>query len=65
MEQTCHHPPTSNLYLMGPDKCFEIFGFSVTMAKLTGLNTIKGWREGKNLIKFKDGTIMTYTTPDL
>jgi len=65
LEQTCHHPPTSNLYMIGPEKSFEIFGFSITIAKLGGMNSIKGWREGKNLIKFKDGTIMTYATPEL
>jgi len=32
---------------------------------MTGMNSIKGWREGKSLIKFKDGTLMTYTTPDM
>jgi hypothetical protein len=29
------------------------------------MNSIKGWREGKSIIKFKDGTLMTYTTPDM
>lgn len=31
---------------------------------MTGLNSIKGWRDGKNIIKFKDGTIMTYSNPE-
>ncbi len=29
------------------------------------MNSIKGWREGKSIIKFQDGTLMTYTTPDM
>ena len=29
------------------------------------MNSIKGWREGKSIIKFSDGTLMTYTTPDM
>jgi hypothetical protein len=64
LEQTCHHPPTSNYYLVGPNKCYEMFGFAVVNAQLTGPNSIKGWREGKNIIKFKDGTLMTFTTPE-
>ena len=32
---------------------------------MTGMNTIKAGREGKNLIKFKDGTKMTYTNPEM
>jgi hypothetical protein len=29
------------------------------------MNSIKAWREGKNLIRFKDGTTMTYTCPEM
>jgi hypothetical protein len=65
LEQTSHHPPTSNFYLNGPEKQYEMFGFAVFNANMTGVNSIRGWREGKNIIKFKDGTIMTYTTPDM
>lgn len=65
LEQTSHHPPTTNFHLVGPEKNYEMFGFAVCNATLNGVNSIRGWREGKNLIKFKDGTIMTYSTPDM
>jgi hypothetical protein len=32
---------------------------------MTGVNSIKGWREGKNFIVFEYGVKMNYTTPDL
>jgi len=32
---------------------------------MTGMNSLKGWREGKNFIIFKDGTKMTYNTPEM
>jgi len=32
---------------------------------MTGVNSVKGWREGKNFIMFKDGTKMNYNTPEM
>jgi hypothetical protein len=32
---------------------------------MTGVNSVKGWREGKNFILFKDGTKMNYNTPEM
>ena len=32
---------------------------------MTGVNSVRGWREGKNFIVFEDGVKMNYTTPDL
>lgn len=64
VEQTCHHPPTSNYHCVGPDRNYEIFGYAIVNAQLTGMNSLKGSREGKNIIKFKDGTLMTFTTPE-
>jgi hypothetical protein len=64
LEQTAHHPPTSNYLLIGPEKSYEMFGFAVVNANLSGVNSIKGWREGKNIIKFKDGSLITFTTPE-
>lgn len=64
LEQTSHHPPTSNLLLVGPEKNYELFGYAVVNATLTGANSLKGWREGKNIIKFKDSSMLTFTTPE-
>lgn len=65
LEQTCHHPPNSNFLMYGPNKSFEIIGFAETIAKMTGLNSIKGYKEGKSIIKFKDGTLMTWLCPEM
>lgn len=32
---------------------------------MTGVNSVKGWREGKNFIIFSDGVKMNFTTPDM
>ena len=55
-EQTVHHPPTFNFQLYGPDDAFKLMGNGAINAHLDGLNTIRGWRDGKNIIIFKDGT---------
>jgi hypothetical protein len=34
LEQTAHHPPTSNYHIIGPNKCFEMFGFAVVYYSL-------------------------------
>ena len=60
MEQTEHHPPTFNYCMWGPDHIFEMMGYGAVYAHLDGLNTIRGWREGKNIIKFKDGSIVSF-----
>jgi hypothetical protein len=64
LEQTCHHPPTSNYHIKGKDKNFEMFGYAIVNAQLTGMNTIKGWRDGKSIIKFKDGSLLSFNTPE-
>ncbi len=64
IEQTAHHPPTSNFYMIGPNKCFELFGYGIINSSLTGANSIKGWRDGKVILKFKDGAMMTFQGPD-
>ena len=61
MEQTLHHPPTLNYDLVGPDKNYELMGYGAIDAKLDGINRIRGSRSGKNILKFKDGTFLTFT----
>lgn len=62
LEQTLHHPPTFNYDLIGKDYNYELMGFGAIIAHLDGMNTIKGWREGKNILKFKDGTFISYNS---
>jgi hypothetical protein len=64
LEQTSHHPPTSNYHIIGPNNSYQIFGYAVVNAQLSGVNSFKGWREGKNLIKFKDGSLISFNTPE-
>ncbi len=32
---------------------------------MTGMNSVKGWRDGKNFVIFSDGTKMSYNTPEM
>lgn len=65
LEQTSMEPATSHFYVKPPDDAFEIFGYAINLAKMTGVNSIRGGREGKNIIKFKDGTLMTWVCPEM
>ena len=60
MEQTLHHPPTVNYEIIGPDKKFEVMGYGAITAHLDGLNTIRGWRDGKNILKINDGSLIVW-----
>ena len=59
MEQTVHHPPTFNFLVNGPQKHFQLMGYGSIIAHLDGLNTIRGWRDGKTILKFDDGSMFT------
>jgi hypothetical protein len=59
VEQTCHHPPTSNFYILGPKKNWIYCGyFSFTSSAF--INSVKLKNNGKRYIKFKDGTYITF-----
>ena len=62
LEQTEHHPPTFNFSLIGPNKHFEFDGFGTIDAHLYTINMIKGERIGKNILKFDDGSLFTFST---
>lgn len=62
MEQTEHHPPSFNYLLYGPQNHFTISGFGTVEAHLDSINVIKGERVGKNIIKFDDGSIYSFST---
>jgi hypothetical protein len=64
LEQTSINPPTSHFYIKAPDNLFEIFGYAINTLKMTGVNTLRGGRDGKNIIRFKDGTLMTWVCPE-
>ena len=62
LEQTEHHPPTFNYSVVGPNNHFQYNGFGTIDAHLNTINMIKGERLGKNILKFDDGSLFTFTT---
>lgn len=60
-EQTEHHPPSFNYFLSGPNNHYEMSGFGTIVANLQSINIIKGERQGKNIIRFDDGTVYSFT----
>ena len=64
-ETTSIDPPTSHFYAKAPDGAFEIFGYAINTAKMTGVNSLRGGRDGKNIIRFKDGTLITWICPEV
>ncbi len=65
LEQTSINPPTTHFHIKVPDNSFECFGYAINFVKMTGVNTIKGSRDGKNMIKFKDGSLLTWICPEM
>ena len=61
LEQTEHHPPTFNYSLVGPNNKYTFNGFGTIKAHLDSINVIKGERVGKNILKFDDGSIFTFS----
>ena len=51
-EQTCHHPPVSHYSMTNAN--YELHGHGELVAGLSGLNTLKGQRKGKLVIKIRD-----------
>ena len=62
LEQTEHHPPTFNYSVVGPNNHFQYNGFGTIDAHLNTINMIKGERLGKNILKFDDGSLFTFST---
>jgi hypothetical protein len=40
LEQTSHHPPTSNFHLIGVNKAYQLFGFAVVFISLNSVMLI-------------------------
>ena len=54
-----------NYYIKGPDNLFEVFGYITSIISIAGINTATGTKIGKNVVKFKDGTLITFVSPDM
>lgn len=65
LEQTSHHPPRTHWYMKGPDNLYVFHGHGQIMAGLSGPNTIRASKQGKNVIVFKNGDILEYTPPNM
>lgn len=63
LEATSHYPPTCHFQLEDKEKTFNCHGHNEFKAMLNGLNSLKGWKEGKFTIEFKDGCIYTIGNP--
>ena len=61
IEQTEHHPPSFNYLMYGPQNHFILSGFGTIEAQLDTINVILGDRIGKNIIKFADGSIYSFS----
>jgi hypothetical protein len=65
MEQTCHHPPISHMYIDGPDQNYMMTGWSSYTIN-AGMNSATLTADGHKLIKFNDGCMIRCTnTNDL
>jgi len=53
MEQTSHHPPIFNFYILGEN--YKIYGYNESEVS-TGANSVKATYKGTFTIEFKDGT---------
>lgn len=63
-EQTTHHPPVFNFEIEGPKEAHYIYrGFFEYKGGLIGMNTAKGFREGKDALFFPDGGIIVCEEP--
>lgn len=66
IEHISYRPKSVIAYHMeGVDKEFEVIGYAEYVGFLNGPNSLKGWKNGKTEIKFKDGTRYTYTEPTM
>lgn len=65
LEQTSHHPPVSHWEMIGPNGIYHFQGNGQVVAGLAGANTINGAKKGKNIITFRDGSRLEFTTPDM
>lgn len=58
MEQTSHHPPVSNHYMIGPNGNYKFHGYC-NFGSNAGLNSLKVTNKGKRNYIFKDGQTIT------
>eukprot|EP00744_Colponema_vietnamica_P003704 GILI01005632.1.p1 GENE.GILI01005632.1~~GILI01005632.1.p1 ORF type:complete len:411 (+),score=94.72 GILI01005632.1:79-1233(+) len=63
-EQISHHPPVSSWQIVAPDDSFQFIGYGEVNATIR-VNKVRGWRTGKNIVKFANYPPITFTNPEL
>jgi len=63
-EQSSHHPPITNVELVGPNNKWRLYGYGEWKAalKITS-NYVEGWQKGPLTLEFFDGTKVTFSLP--
>jgi len=64
-EQISHHPPITYFYLEGPNDLYTFSGYFEIKAWPTGLSTLNGSREGKQILNFQDGGLISIKDPNM
>jgi len=63
-EQTSHHPPITSWLVVGPHDAWRLSGSGEWVAAFRG-NSIKAGQRGTLRLSFLDGTLITYTLPQV
>jgi len=63
LEQTCHHPPVSSFYFVGPNSTYTVHGHQ-TFTVGWGYNKMLITSKGVRTIDFKDGSSISFDYPE-
>ena len=62
VEQTSHHPPIMNFYIINPN--FKIYGYEQIEANASA-NSVTAMKKGKLFIELSDKTLYRITKPNM
>lgn len=63
-EQSSHHPPITNVELVGPQNNFHFYGYGEWKASLKiASNYVEGWQKGPLTVDFASGTRIVFSLP--
>ena len=62
LEQTCHHPPRSHMYIEGPDNNYIVHGWNEYSVRAY-VNSAVCTPKGHKTVIFKDGQKITFNNP--
>jgi hypothetical protein len=64
-EQVSHHPQITRFLMEHKEGLFKQYGWYEMKGTLNGLNSLRGWKDGKNTLEFHDGAKYEFTHPTL